>query len=360
MEIPKFQRIVNRLKRLADPEVQRLSSVVADQRRTITQLNKKLALYERRLSADERGVQIRDLLKRARGSGATFVPVSRIDSLLLSKKPGVFLKHDVHNVSPAKLVRLARDEAEIGISGTYFFMSFGHPRSEGFFSPADQRVMMKEIAALGHEIGAHVDVLYDIRHRGRSLHDCIYEQLEAFSEVSGDLSVANLHGNTSYKITDVHGNNVIYDLFDELGKQLDYPTLKNLTPEVAGFIRANRLSLSSLPISHWGDSWIWSKTNGLIATNWVSDNSMAKQGGFAVAINLVQPCAYGLGPSPSTAWGDGLEHVSWVSLNTTLTEYYRKKTMRFGIAEEATTRFFDEALPTAPFVMLLHPEFYAI
>jgi hypothetical protein len=284
-----------------------------------------------------------DLLRGARAGGANFVPVSKIDQFLRGKKPAVFLKHDIHNVSPRKLIELAQQEADIGVFGTYFFMSFGHPRVEKFFSPDEQKIMMREIADVGHEIGAHIDALYETRQLGKSLRNAVAEQLDTFEEIVGAVSVANLHGNTAFRTTDNYGNNVVYDLFEELGRQPDYPELRHVAPDVAEYIRDNRISLHDLDLTHWGDSWIWSRDNGLIASGVLSDNWVGKEDTLQVTLNSEEPCAYGLNARPVLVPHRLQAQATWVSVGTSFPGTYQ-----------------EETLPAVPLVLLLHPQFYAV
>lgn len=312
------------------------------------------------LNPDQRRSRLLHLLKCAQKRGARFVPVSQIDDFVSKRQPAIFLKHDIHHVSPRKLISLAENEIELGICGTYFFMSLGHPLGAKFFSAEDQKIMMSEIAAMGHEIGAHVDALYETRSLGKSLRVAVAEQLDSFGATIGKVSVANLHGNTALKITDAYGNNLIYDLFEELERQPDYPELRHVSSEVATYIKNNRISLRSLDLSHWGDGWIWSREKGLIASNNLSDNWMGKNEVLKVAVRSERPCAYGLDARPNLLPYRKEIQATWVSIAAPLPDAYRRGGTGLGIRERATKRFFREALPRLPMVMLLHPQFYAV
>jgi hypothetical protein len=312
------------------------------------------------LTPSERRIRLLDLLRQARARGTNFVPVGKVDNLLLDQQPATFLKHDIHHVVPSKLLEFAQHEMEMGVIGTYFFMSFGHPSGAKYFSADDQVIMMREVAELGHEIGAHFDPLYDTRHHGKPLADALTEQLDSFGKVVGHVSVANLHGNTGFKIADKSGNNLVFELFDELARQPDYPQLCNVSSDVADFIRENRASLRSFNLSHWGDSWIWSREHGLIATGLVTDNWMGRDGVIQMTVNPDKPCAYGLDPRQDSGSHSGREPAKWVAAGGLFPAAYRNNVSRVGIFDEKIDGFFQEALPAAPFVMLLHPQFYAV
>src|SRR5690606_34207883 len=123
-------------------------------------------------------------------------------------------------------------------------------RGERFYAPADQRRMMREVSAMGHEIGAHFDLFYDVRHRGKGAREALLEQMESFTAVAGPVRVANLHGNSRLKMSDLDGNNLIYDFFDELARHPDYPDLRRVPAEAAAVIRRERMSLKDLDLTH--------------------------------------------------------------------------------------------------------------
>lgn len=68
--------------------------------------------------------------------------------------PGtVFLRHDV-DLSVERALRMARTEADLGVESTYFFLV-----TSGLYNPLarEHREGIREIAALGHEVGLHFD-----------------------------------------------------------------------------------------------------------------------------------------------------------------------------------------------------------
>jgi len=88
----------------------------------------------------------RDLLERLGDLGYDFRAFGA------APEPGTaFLRHDV-DLSPAAALRMARIEAEHDISGTYCFLV-----SSPLYNPleATHRDHLREIEALGHEIGLH-------------------------------------------------------------------------------------------------------------------------------------------------------------------------------------------------------------
>lgn len=65
----------------------------------------------------------------------------------------MFLRHDV-DLCPARALAMARQEAELGLSATYYFLV-----STQLYSIATKSVrsILSEIISLGHEIGLHFD-----------------------------------------------------------------------------------------------------------------------------------------------------------------------------------------------------------
>jgi hypothetical protein len=73
-----------------------------------------------------------------------------------SQKPHVLWRHDI-DVSPNRALRLAELEHERGLCATYFL--FLHSSFYNCMEPTT-RDIMRQIAALGHDIGLHFDVAF--------------------------------------------------------------------------------------------------------------------------------------------------------------------------------------------------------
>lgn len=69
------------------------------------------------------------------------------------EEPHIFLRHDV-DLCPERALQIARREAALGVRSTYYFLV-----STSLYSiaTAENRRVLHEIMALGHEIGLHFD-----------------------------------------------------------------------------------------------------------------------------------------------------------------------------------------------------------
>ncbi|MBL4618142.1 MAG: hypothetical protein JKY46_10630 [Robiginitomaculum sp.] len=79
--------------------------------------------------------------------------VTPFSSALSTPEPAIILRHDIDLSLPCA-IEVARAEAEMGVSATYFIMM-----SSDYYNPfsAIGRHQVQQIAALGHEIGLHWD-----------------------------------------------------------------------------------------------------------------------------------------------------------------------------------------------------------
>lgn len=96
-----------------------------------------------------------------------------------SGDPYAFIRHDV-DVSLERAVALARKEAEWGIQSTYHVMLDSPLYNIGF---PESRAALRELAALGHEIGLHVDAS-----RGTDIDDACAELEGAIGNAVASIS----------------------------------------------------------------------------------------------------------------------------------------------------------------------------
>lgn len=239
-------------------------------------------------SKPKRGMAAQDALfealEEALRGGASLAPLTEIDRFVDERQPGIFLKHDVHDVDLDGVVAFAEREARLGIRGTYFFMPPGHPRTRETYGFTDQAKCMVAIERLGHEVGLHVDPYYQIHAKGQPLRAILQELRAAFEGCGVTLRIGNMHGNSGHKHLDMDGYGTSFDLFDELGRQPDFPHLERVPPETAELIRTHRVSLVHLGFTHWGDLPVWSARHGFIATNFLTDNGYGKRGTFELIV----------------------------------------------------------------------------
>jgi hypothetical protein len=119
----------------------------------------------------------------------------------------VLLRHDV-DISPAVALRMARMEQDLGVTASYYF------RYPSTFHPPSIRA----IAALGHEVGYHYEVLTKSRGDAARAVRLFREELAAFRSVT-PVATAAAHGGSR----SAHDNRDIWNRcrfqdFDLLGE----------------------------------------------------------------------------------------------------------------------------------------------
>jgi len=100
-------------------------------------------------------------------------------------EPFAVLRHDVDK-RPDMALRMARLEAEKGISSTYYFR-----RAEHCFDPA----IIGQVAALGHEIGYHYEVLARTRGDVAAAISLFQSELEDFRAIA-PIRTITMHGSS--------------------------------------------------------------------------------------------------------------------------------------------------------------------
>lgn len=111
------------------------------------------------------------LLRRALDDGYEFVGFEAALELERSDpRRVVLLRHDI-DLSPVRALRMAEVEAQLGVRSTFFFMLSG-----AFYDLLEphHRHTVRDVAALGHEVGFHYDE-----------YDDIVEGLDILSAVAG-------------------------------------------------------------------------------------------------------------------------------------------------------------------------------
>ena len=96
--------------------------------------------------------QYKQLLKALQSQGfsfQTFAAFVHPDSYLEPESKAIVLRHDVDKM-PQNSLRFAQIQAALGIQGTYYFRMHKHSYNEK---------VIKEIAALGHEVGYHYETM---------------------------------------------------------------------------------------------------------------------------------------------------------------------------------------------------------
>ena len=132
------------------------------------------------------------------------------------------VKHDIHR-DIKRTLRLARLEAERNILGVYFMMP-RHDLNAAYYDLEFCWYALREIQAMGHEIGIHVDPFDSITRYG-DLYVGIEKSVDEFRTNGLSVSVGNLHGNTKFSYT----NMTAFEMFAEY----DVPRSIGAVPQFA-------------------------------------------------------------------------------------------------------------------------------
>jgi len=220
------------------------------------------------------------MLGQAQEMDTLLLPINQIGDCLKKRHGAVFLKHDIHGLNLKNLVDFAAVESCMGIRGTYFFMAPNHPDTQPFYDFSAQADAMQEIQSVGHEVGLHLDPYFLMLHYNQPLYQVMEYCLSCFRSLGVNVQSMNMHGNTQHKHRDKNGFGTSFELFDEIARQPDFPTLAAMYPESAAIVRENRVRLKDYGIEFWADMPIWSAELGYIVTNFISDNGLAKNGQY--------------------------------------------------------------------------------
>lgn len=308
------------------------------------------------LSVDRQEILF-NLFSLAKDNGVDFAKISQVDELIAQHKSALFLKHDIHGLNLDKLVDFAKREKDMGILGTYYFMPSGHPVTIKHYDFEAQIDAMKEIKAMGHELGLHIDPYFQIFQKEKPLSLVMRDILDEFLKAGIELKYANMHGNSRHKHMDNNGYGTSFDLFAEVGRQQDYPTLGDVPKESAELIRANRINLADFGITHWGDMPICSEKNGFIITNFMTDNRLGKMGTLELLIREKTSGSYCLAPAQPP--GSRNIDKDYKSIEISSFKGIAKPFHEHIIFDGDAPKKISSLLKTGtPLLFLVHPEFY--
>lgn len=118
----------------------------------------------------------RAILKNALEAGFVITNFRDFDKVKLQPKL-MILRHDI-DMAPAKALNLAKIEKKLGILASYFVRVHGE-----FYYPSEEKILpiLKEIKALGHEIGLHTEA-HALANLWRSNKVAIFFQEKQFLE----------------------------------------------------------------------------------------------------------------------------------------------------------------------------------
>lgn len=226
-----------------------------------------------------------DWLAKVCESGGEFLRLPRFEEKFAENGSGILLKHDVHNVSSVTLETLADTERALGVSATYFFPEAEIGTKLLGISRRRYERLIQRIASAGHITGLHFDVWRAFR-AGTNIRTVFEKEIAIHHGVTG-MTVANLHGNTSIGLKNRDGHNLTYEFFSELSRGI---SMSGIDAELKARIKRTKTSLRELEVDYWVDAWCWSRAQGSIPSNYVSDNYSKDE--------------YSLRLSPSTAIGE--------------------------------------------------------
>lgn len=109
------------------------------------------------------------------------------------QKQGLILRHDV-DICPKKALRMAQIDTDLGVNSTYYFR---YPKT---FEPE----ILQKIAAMGHEVGYHYEVLDKTQGNFHEAIQLFKEELELFRKYV-DVKTVSMHGGvlTQYDNRDI-------------------------------------------------------------------------------------------------------------------------------------------------------------
>lgn len=297
-----------------------------------------------------------ELFEKGLAGKVNFVPLTEVDQLVAARTSGFLLKHDVHDVELDRLIAFAEREANLGIRGTYFFMTPDHPRTERAYGFADQIRAMRAVQQLGHELGLHFDPYYQMHRDQLSLDEVLRRLHGIFAEHRIAFRIGNMHGNSAHKHPDLDGFGTSFDLFEELSRQRDFPGLSRVPPQTADLIRSNRVQLKDHGYTHWGDMPLWSAQHGIVTTNFLTDNRFGANGTFEILVRPETTDAYYICPYAVP----GSRNLAGAGQRIAAGGDETK-----GAGDHLSARYAPDApelqallATAAPFLILIHPEFY--
>ncbi len=212
------------------------------------------------------------LLRGLRRAGASFEKLSAGAIEGASARRAHFLKHDIHHDLVNTLL-LAKAEADAGIHSAFFMMPRHHINRKYFDRPQTFEVL-REIQALGHEIGLHIDGFTMVEEFGD-----IYRGVEAaralFRTEGIELKLANAHGNSSYQS---RFNFETVSFYKELAER---PGIVPWKCEDEFWLQHYaRYRLADMGFELWADTLLWTPRHGLTRCDYyVTDNSTSLKAG---------------------------------------------------------------------------------
>jgi hypothetical protein len=140
---------------------------------------------------------------------------------LTHPEKGLILRHDV-DISPEKALRMAQIDHDLGVQSTYYFR---YPKT---FDPD----ILKKIAAMGHEVGYHYEVLDKTQGNIEEAMKIFRHELALF-RTCVDVQTVSMHGGvlTKYDNRDIWKKNKFsdYGILGEPYISMDYTKIHYFT-----------------------------------------------------------------------------------------------------------------------------------
>jgi hypothetical protein len=292
-------------------------------------------------------------------NGAIFSTVGDTDHHVSAHRAVIAIKHDVHALGLDGLIEFARQEKQLGVVATYFFMAPDHPATLPAYTYGEQSEAMREVAALGHQIGLHLDPYFLITSLGEPLAERILACQDRFAGSGINVTVGNMHGHTGHKHPDNQGYGTSFDLFDEIGRQPDYPALRDVPEASAELVRRNRTSLLKLGFTHWADMPLWSARHGYVHTGFVSDNYLGKQNLIEVLLPAETRGRYGLSAYQPPGSRRRAADARYENADNLAIADNTAIATKLDFDSDAFGQLFGAARTSLmPAQLLIHPEFY--
>ncbi len=286
-------------------------------------------------------------------------PVCAVDRALAERRAVWFLKHDVHAVPLEDIRELAQAEAARDLHATYFFLVPGHPASSEAYGTEELLETCRVLIALDHEVGLHLDPYFLIEWRAQPLRETIAEAAETFRSAGIPLWTANTHGNTAYRYTDQDGFGIFFEVYEELARQPDYPTLAGVDAVRREVIRRHRFGVRDLGFRWWGDVPLWSAARGFAVMHYVSDNPLDRRGTWDHTIFAEAKGRYKLSDRQPPGARTRAEARDFVLCKNGWPGAFEEGPARFEVDPRSPAHADAmRRLASGPAQFLLHPQFY--
>lgn len=217
-------------------------------------------------------VGIADLLsafKLLRNQGAPFSSAQSFREEFVEDRSVFLIKHDVHRVSASLLVRLAHGEQEIGIQSTYFVRQLDQAQHDLDCSAKAVLHLAEEMRQMGHAVGLHFDPWTSLRNGSGTLDRQLLQQIDELELRAHGPVLVNLHGNTKLALRNPEGQNLTYELFSELARDV---SLVGVSQDARQVLETNRIDLSTSGVDVWMDTWPWFAGLGIVPFSYITDN----------------------------------------------------------------------------------------